>query len=148
MAMAALVLKMRWYNLMLYGESVVYGIYFLIILPQITVGQNTIFGLSAADGNFCTAASFSTFCWMIFNLLILELKYRSVSERYRVVFATVLNSIAFVPTVLLLMAPIHPDWQFSFLLSAAVAYRISSITATEHDMSKVGTLHTAIALSL
>ena len=147
-AMAVLVSKMRWYNLLILGEGVAYGIYLWVVLPQITFGQNTIFALSVLDSNFLSAVSFSTFCWMVFNFLNLDLKPESSRECKFVIASALVNSLAFVPTVLNLMAPIHSEWQFSFLLASAVAYGLASLSAAKHETPGVDTLHTAIALFL
>lgn len=147
-ALSALALKLKWFNLLVYGECVLYGVYLTFILPQIMSGNNAIFGMSAAEGNYFTGLAFSTFCWLALNLVIFTLKARDKSQCDRLVVATLINSFAYLPTALFLMTADHPEMRFGFMLSVGLAYLMSSTSANRKDMPAVNSLHTLLGVFL
>jgi len=147
-ALAGIVLKMRWYNLMVYGESILYAVYLCSVLPRLMFGDNSIFGVHTADGNFLVAAGFSTFCWAAFNYVIFSAKYATTAQRNYVITATIINALAYVPTMLLLMQPTHADWRFGFLLASAAGYAMTAASAERSKLPAAVTVHTFIALTL
>jgi Predicted membrane protein (DUF2339) len=146
--LVGLCLKMGWFNLFVYGECVFYAIYLGYILPQIMMGQNPIFGMSGVDGNFFTGTACSIFCWMAMNLVIFTSRELSPSDRKKLVFATLLNCGAFVPTVLHLMSASHAGMRFGFLLATGFAYLISTMTASKSIPWGPMTCNRIIGLSL
>ena len=147
-ALAAISLKMRWYNLMVYGECVVYAIYLFLMLPQLMSGSTQIAGLTFADANYTIATLFSTFCWAAFGYVNLAGKYTSKSERNYIITSTLINALAYVPTMLIIMAPTHQHWRFGFLLGCAIGYGLSALSANRSNLTAAVTVQTFIALTL
>lgn len=143
-----LVAKMRWLTLFVYAQSMIYVLSLAVILPQISLENNQLFGLSVRDTNFFCATAFAVFCWAAFNLIIFSVRYTNTSERNRIATAALINAGVFVPTVLALMSPDHLDSQSSFLYATAAAYALSGVSAKQNAMIAILKLHTIMALSL
>jgi hypothetical protein len=148
MALAAITLKMRWYNLMVYGECIVYAIYLFLMLPKLMSPSLTIAGLTFNDANYTIATLFSSFCWAAFGYVNLAGKYTTKSERNYIITSTLINALAYVPTMLIIMYPSHQSWRFGFLLACAAGYGLSALSANRSNLTAAVTVQTFIALTL
>jgi hypothetical protein len=148
MALAAITLKMRWYNLMVYGECIVYAIYLFLMLPKLMSPAMSSAGLTFSDANYTITALFSSFCWAAFGYVNLAGKYTSKSERNYIISSTLINALAYVPTMLVIMYPSHQSLRFGFLLACAAGYGLSALSANRSNLTAAVTVQTFIALTL
>lgn len=144
-----IVTKMRWYWLFVAGLVAAYSIYEFLVLPNI-IADPLIqsLGFSAAQSQFWLTIGFSSLFWGAFSAALFSLDESTVTKKSILISASLINCIAYVTTVLNAMGPVYPEQRFTFVLSLALAYCMSSSRGMRSVMPSLSDLHTVFALFL
>lgn len=136
-----LVTKMRWLRLFLYGEIFFYGVFLMRVMPQIDLNQ----AYMPSDGNltFWLRAAFLTVYWAAFNVMLFSFKMESSQTRY-LATASLINGLAFVPTMLTLMEPNFSSLRFFFLILIGGIY--ACMAKVIENMRPLANLHIVLSL--
>ncbi len=144
-----IVSKMRWYGLYIAGVVASYGIYLVLLLPNV-ISDPWIqsLGFTAAQARFWLTIGFSSLFWGAFLGALLTLEESSYNNKFILISASLVNFLAYTIAVLSAMDPVYPEKRFAFVLSLGLAYFMSASRGMKSVLPTVTTLHTVFALFL